>query len=241
MGLILLVLSPLACEKPFSTPNAPLTSPSATPTPTTTLTCVPTPQPYIGAPPNGIYWESADIDGCQCANPSADLLLSVNGAPETTAGVTLTGSNGTTVSLSFNYLVTIGVGYVYAEYDNTVPFVFTAGCTFTLSTTTTIGTASAALEAPGNFTVAPDGSTVGWGVGAEFEPIYIRWPGGNGAYNQPFTCNHPVPPISVPSQDYAYGPGTYVISFCFSNSTTNIINGSGLLRVGAVQNTYVVR
>jgi hypothetical protein len=219
--------------------SAPTNTPTVTSTPTSTPTCAITPVPYTGAAPTGIFWDFASVSGnLNYGTSGASVQLSVNGYQETTAGVTLTGSDSTSAPMTYSGPITMGSS-TYSNYL-TNAFTYTAGVTYTLTTATSIGTASASLPAPGNFTFAPDGSYVSWTTDATYEPIYLRPPGGN-PYWQPLTCNHQPSPASIPVTAYAFGPGNYELDANFSNATTVINNGTGLYEVSVYQGVTIVK
>ncbi len=140
----------LGCQKTYVVP--PLTQSAA---PTVTPICYGGIDGEPGTCTSGINWgafvENYDVSGVY--QYAASMALAVNCAPETTDGVTLTGP-GVTLPLAYDNLVTIG-GTVYASYQSvTVTGSLTSGDVYTMTSATSIGTASAAVTLSEPITVS---------------------------------------------------------------------------------------
>ena len=185
--------------------GCPAITPATTPTPTATLATA-TPTPTAGIP-NGIFWDPGSVYQHVLAPgefASVSLSLAVNKRPETTAIVTLAGPGGASDTIPYSSTITLG-GFSYAFYfsaDLHVPYV--AGAAYTLTSVTSIGTAAATFTAPGDITIAGDGSQVSWAYDGDSEQIAVVSPS---QYDSGFS--NKTSPFTIPVDAYADGPGTY--------------------------------
>jgi len=156
-------------------PTATLTrtgTPSATFTPTPTLTGSPiwtaTPTatayntPFLGGATPGIFWSYSAVlgSGTNGTVGNATLMMAVNLAAETTAGVTLTTSLG---DVPLTYVGSSNYGSYQLAQFSAAPFTYQPGDTYTMTTVTSIGAATAVLQAPGGgVSLTADGKTATW-------------------------------------------------------------------------------
>ena len=152
--------------------------------------------PSAPAPTSTIFWNSAYVtrSACYtggvpyCGSFDAGVTLSVNGLPESTAAVTLTGPSGS-VPLTYVGPVT-AFGTVYAFYQYThmdgpmiipPPFIFAyvPGQNYILTTFTSAGTASVTAVAPGGFGggASSAGITVSWSFEGNADQVLVVAPG----------------------------------------------------------------
>lgn len=192
--MILLVLAsfaPLACEKTYQL--GPLTAPVPTPTAT----------PDIQWPNAEVSWlNDGGFGPFSPPYQSAQLDLQVNGLPDSTAGVTLSGS-GAGGSLPLTYSGPSTVSGLNCSHFQT-GITYTPGATYILKSTTSAGSVSATIVAPGGISLAPDYSFITWGylgnflsLAAVFE-VYSYPPYCNGGYLFLDTPNA-VPPVNITS------------------------------------------
>ncbi len=119
--MLLLVLLPLACQKTYTVgPLAPTPVPAFTSTPTQNPFCTVVALPTAGTIPNGIVWGAAEIMSTDYIGLHLDvsvmLYLAVNGAPESTDAVTMSGP-GYAGPVSYNGPATVS-GDVFAFYTS---------------------------------------------------------------------------------------------------------------------------
>jgi hypothetical protein len=154
---VLSVSLPLACTKTYSL--GPIEGEGPTPTPA----CSNSWGRYLACA-SGIDWGSAFVwnySNNSVYQYGATLNLAVNCAPETSAGVTMTGP-GVVLPLTYSGLATIG-GTVYADYQSvTVTGSLTPSDFYTLTTVTSIGSANASLAMPRAIHFDPLGQSVSW-------------------------------------------------------------------------------
>lgn len=245
LTLITLSFITTACVKPLNTiapsGTASTPTPGLTVSPTATSTCAitPIPDPSFAPPNTGIYM-SGTISGHQTYTSGSNsfILLTVNGLADSTAAVTLTGSDGTMAPLTYTGTQTMN-SYTLASYNASNNFTYNDGTIYTVTVITGIGTASCSVTSPGTVTFAPDGSSVTWSTDATYEPIYVRAP--DTSYWQPATCNHQKPPIAISTTAYAYGHGNYVLDANFENVNTTVIGGTGGLSAIADEGITVTK
>ncbi len=199
----------------------------ATPTPTGTATAVPsatpttTPHmtPTISVPGSGIFWGPAEIGSFP--GVTGWLSLAVNGSPESTAGVTLTTPSG---NVPFTYS---GVNGSMAAYSPASSFTYIPGGTYTMTTVTSIGTATASLVAPGPVSIAPDGSQASWTY--EGNEDYVTVQELFSPYNftlQTYNLTSDVDsPYSIPASAYP-ASGNYSVFPVAQSSTYNVTNAA---------------
>jgi len=208
--------------------GAPTAIPSATSTATAVYTSTPTTTPHttpiLTPPSQGIFWNPCEIGGV--VSPSTDaagyFVLSVNGAAETTAGVTLTTPNGD-IPFTCVYPGTTASTY-YPATGFTIPYV--AGGTYTMTTTTSIGVASATLTAPGDsVTLSADGFTASWGpVEGNEDYIEIRYQSTRPSYYtfQSYLITTDLQsPYQIPTSAYPLA-GNYSVQIVPQNTTYDI-------------------
>ena len=209
-------MSALNCTKPITTlPSAPspaLNSP--TPTFTFTPTFSPTTTPHItptvpAVPPSGIFWAPCEIVG-----GSSFFQMAVNGAPESTCGVTLTTPLG---PIPYSYYSAVGT---YALYFATSIIPYVPGGSYTMTTVTSIGTAAATLIAPGgSVSMNASGTLATWAVEGNEDYITV---GNAGSNYQSFLITTDLDsPAIIPASAYP-SPGTYYYDVVPQNTTYNI-------------------
>ncbi len=226
-GILLAIISPLACNKNYSL--GPLPGPTATPTIAPTATCAVIAQP----PPtsSGIYWEEAYVaSGSNYGSPEYDFELyqTVNGTPDSTSGVTVTGTGISPTALVYGGAYTI-TGVVYANYYAQGNTEITSGGTYTMTSVTSIGTASATAAMAGYATLASDGSAVTWAGSATTNFLDILSSNYSTSYSS-FKCWIPPSPILIPSTAYP-SHGSYLVAAERNNYTTSISGGAGIFDV----------
>ncbi len=158
-----------ACSGPSPSSPGVTEQDKATATPTVTVTATPT---------SSIDWETAAISRGS-VSAQAYVYLAVNSTADLTAAVTLSGSfSGSPVAL-----ITDGNDYPisgkdYALYEAT-GFSYQPGQSYTITTVTSAGTATATLTAPGNITFAPldtHGAVtqISWSVAGDYNYVSVQ-------------------------------------------------------------------
>jgi hypothetical protein len=222
---LLMLLSPLACSKTYTL--VPLSSASVTPVATATATpgCG-SPQILRGTPPSGVVLYGSVQSGVGYGIPeeivTVDLL--VNGAPVSTAAVTISGPG---LSMSVPYFGTDHQnGNTYAQYKIYNSGVsLSVGDTYTITAITTAGTASAASILPPMPTVELNGSGGSWAGPSQFNfglvNAVVR-------VTETFYQNScaSAGSISIPGSAYPDSEN-YVIEYDSENYTTTISGGLG--------------
>jgi len=157
--ILLAILSPLACSKTFTL--APLPAPTVTPTPTATFTAVPTccVNCQTVTCTSGITWGYGYVVNelnLGVNQYSATLAISVSCLPETTDAVTVIGPG---LNLPLTYVNNVAIGSTnYALYESgAVNGSLTTGASYTMTSITSIGTASASLAMCQSPSVATNG------------------------------------------------------------------------------------
>jgi hypothetical protein len=206
---------------------------STSPDPFLLPTRTPTPTPSL-------YWQNGMVGGGTIvqagaiATPTvvcfAGLDLLVNGTPNPTANVYLTGTNlSAPLTLPYYGLSQSG-GLDYAHYETYNSFTYATNETYTLTCEAMGVTTWATQTAPGDITASwdSDGAVtyISWAVegnddwmhilDASLNPVTILWPD----LGSPLTLD--------PSTPYP-SPGQYIIVFISSNYTqavTNAVSGS---------------
>lgn len=220
-GLLLMI--PWACQKNYSvSPIAPVATPPCSTPPQLTTPCT-----------TGICWEGQVQSDVYNGSYSyyGDLYLAVNGAVVTNAGVTLTGTGIAPAPLVYKGTTNIG-GMNYAEYtSNSFSATLPPGGTYTLTSVTSIGTATASLTLPSYPTQAIDGSGATWSGPSQFN--YVAVSNGSSLTYNSGTCYSVNSPFSVPSSAYP-APGGYYFGVERFNYTSTITGGSGVYYVGTI-------
>jgi hypothetical protein len=167
--VILAALMPLACSQTYTfSPVA-----ASTPTPTAVVT----PSCSVSAWGNyqsvtcvgGITWGNGAVmnyDNNSVNQYAATLALAVNCSPETTDVVTMTGP-GVTLPLAYVNNITLGATNYALYQSSTITGSLSAGSTYTLTSVTSIGTATASL--PLSQPLSITGSS----------PLTVSWDGTN--------------------------------------------------------------
>jgi hypothetical protein len=210
------LVSSWACVKPFSTlPSAPAPgNPTPTFTNTFTPTFSPTTTPHItptvpAVPPGGIFWAPCEIEG-----GSSFFQMAVNGAPESTSGVTLTTPSG---PIPYTYYSAAGA---YALYYATSIIPYVPGGSYTMTTVTSIGTAAATLIAPGGSVSMNASRTIAtWAV--EGNEDYITVGNAGSDYQSYLITTDLNSPATIPASAYP-SLGTYYYDVVPQNTTYNI-------------------
>ncbi len=198
----------------------PTLQPTATPTETFTA---PYQTPTVSVPPAGIYLV-ADTQN----NFFTYVNLAVNGAPETTATVTLTTPSGPLSLPYFSgnppsalapYFTNAGANLPGSDYQ--------AGGVYTLTVATSIGTVSASVTAPGgSVNFASDGSQVSWAVEGDEDYATVTRVSPYGTTYQSFaTVEDVTSPLSIPSSAYPTTGTSYYLTL-FAQSTLYNIPGT---------------
>lgn len=194
---------------------------SQTPSPSETSTVTPHLTPTIpAAPPSGIFWPLCEIYLMNHTTNQASSLfmLSVNGAVETTCAVTLTTPSG---NVPFAYSGPSSYPN-YAIYSPTTPILYQPGGTYTMTTITSIGTATASLTAPGGgVSISPDGLTTSWNVEGNEDYLNIKQTGGGYTYQSINYTMDLDSPFSVPASAYP-APGSYYVWLAAENTNYNV-------------------
>ena len=196
---------------------------------------VQTPTPN-SVPPMGIYWKWADVQHIKDVDVSgtvtrnrfeADIAFSVNHLAEPSAGVTLTGP-GFTIPLPYSGTVSCfnsSVTYTYAEFNAFgITWPYQPGGVYVLTVNTSIGVASSAVTAPGGIVISKDGLNANWTVEGDTGGIGVNSPSSVCTYSD---SGNLISPFSIPVSAYSAGSGNYVVTTSCSQTTTNIVNGSG--------------
>lgn len=192
--------------------------PETTPTPTASLTpapatpASPTPTPTLGSVP-GILWLPVSNFSHTVGSfdlTSLSLMMTVNGLAETTATVTLARGD-TSVPIPYASTVTFS-GLQAAVYNvsdlRALPYV--AGATYTLTAVTSAGTASLSFVAPGEITIAADGSQIAWTHDGSEEEIQVYAPSNALGFRAgPVDLASPFP---IPAEAYGEGAGSYRVA-----------------------------
>ncbi len=235
IGILLAGLSPLACQKTYNVNPlaASVTAPTATPT------C----SPYGGSPitcTTGITWGYAWVAGYNVNSVyqyAATLALAVDCLPETTDGVTLTGP-GVDLPLTYSNSSTIAGtagGTLYAVYgSNSVTGNLTVGSPYTLTTVTSIGTATSTilLNSINSLTFSTDGTSISWnGYGCNIN--LFLWQSGSIFFDYTGAGYEAASPLILPHT--CTSPCSEGADFIAS--TTNINGGSGIYYIsnGVIQ------
>ncbi len=229
-ALLSLLVMGFSCTKNYSV--SPLPAPTATPAPNP-LICTPT--QTAGPPPNGIYWYSAQIEGITVSNGVtvvngifAQVLLTVNGTAETTDTVNVSGPAGLSATIPYTDNVVVN-GNTYAQYQALLSNTYQTGGSYSLTTVTSIGTASATLTAPGNITVAPDGSSASWSNGGMLNTVGIYSSAPATVY-QTATCKSESSPFAFPLSNYSQS-AFYTFTVDCQNMTNAISGGAGYFKL----------
>jgi hypothetical protein len=235
------------CNKNYQL--APLSSSSSSgSSPVTNQLCIQmTISPTPGPPSTGIYWLGANVTNnfqfagfvSQATTFQCDIFMILNGMPESTCGVTVTGPNGSAPVTYIDTFAIVMEPQIYANYGtNITAFSYQVGATYTLTTTTSIGTATASMVAPGNFIVASNGSQVTWITPGNYNGVFVANPLGNFVFDQQ-PCVDINSPVNIPSSVYSSLIGNYSIGAGCQNITSAISGGSGFYTVADYyQTTY---
>src|SRR5581483_1185795 len=108
-------------------------------------------------------------------------------------------------------------------------FTYQTGATYTLTTLTVAGTASQSFVAPGNVSIASDGSQATW-TGGNNDSVQVDDSSNTTTFNSQTYTNNAISPFSIPVTAYP-AIGVYTVAAYATNSTTNINNGSGYFYV----------
>jgi TolB protein len=202
---------------------ADVASPTAT-SPGATITPPPpaTPTPTEGALA-GIAWHRQSIlqhVRFPTESSSIFLYIAVDGQAADSAQVTLTGPEGASTPLQFSAPEQIG-GVTYARFAaNPLGIPYVPGGSYTLTSVTSAGTASATFVAPGGITAAADGSQAAWTHDGTSEQILVVSPAAWASEPADRTS-----PYLVPAEAYGAGPGVYRLAVIV-NSTITAIDGA---------------
>ncbi|HUO57147.1 MAG TPA: hypothetical protein VMV05_03125 [bacterium] len=221
---------------PTNTPTSTPGSPTATPTSTfySLPTLSPTPTPTDGAAP-GVYWYYGNVvnftyDGATTFynGLTCQVVLTVNGAAESTCGVTVSGPG---VTMPVANSGTIGLyGVTYAIYSADLPVTYQPGGSYSLLTATSAGTAAATLTGPGGITLASDGSQASWAHEGNGDHVLVQSPLYNTTFRTPIGYDM-LSPVAIPPSAYQDGPGTYTLLATIMNRSYSITGGSGFFYV----------
>ena len=174
---------------PTATPSRTLTF-----TPTYTRTATPTGTITVVIPGTGIVvvW-GAFIDDDSGPLTQCSLGLVVNGMPESTAGITIIGSNATTNILPFvGYDTSLGVSI--ASY-NSSSINCDGGFSYVFRIWSSAGNAAISVIAPGGYTFADATDTLYWLTDGTEEYVFVR----NDGYHMTYELSGDLTsPISIP-------------------------------------------
>ncbi len=131
-------------------------------------------------------------------------------------------------------------GAVYSDYlSNQLPGVLASGVTYTLTSTTSAGTAYASLTMPDLGSLAADGSaatftgpTMNTSVQVYNSSFSLTYLSGN--------CGQISSPFLVPNSAYPTS-GSYLFALERANYTTNITGGAGLCEFYNLNQIYVTK
>lgn len=196
--------------------------------------------PSAPVPTSTIVWNSAYIASSSCytggtpycGSFEAGVTLSVNGLPESTTGVSLTGPAYTTsfpatyvgiISVPLVYVGPVTVsGNAYAFYHLIIPdgpmmfppvtqISYIPGQSYTLTTVTSAGTASITETAPGGFGggTSSAGTSVTWSYEGNADQVAVY----SGGVTYFTTTGDAVSPVLVPPLPYT-NPGTAFVESC---------------------------
>ncbi|HTA76489.1 MAG TPA: hypothetical protein VK791_04970 [bacterium] len=220
-----------SCTKSYSL--SPLTTVN---TPTATPACNAPSAP--AQPASGIYWIQASIQGSTFTNGihtsqvlSFYVSLLVNGVAESTDTVIVTGPGGLNVTLPYTTVSGTsssgGAEYQIFQAGTLVP-----GGTYVITTTTSAGTASATLTAPGGtINLAADGSTFGWTQGGQWNTAQVSTNVATSTTYSYQSCSSAALTTALPSSAYPSASQEYGLNATCSNFTTSVTNGVGLYEI----------
>jgi hypothetical protein len=156
----------------------------------------------------------------------ANLTLQVTDQPVTDATIYLNGTGfSSPITLSFTAATTQG-NQVYSRYDCLVGFNYQPGNSYSLTSETSLGTASATLIAPGNISIASDGSQISWTIsGTETDAQVYDGPDASGTKIYYSTTSLPSP-FNLPNSLFS-NPGIYSVSVQVVNTTNSIPGAAG--------------
>ena len=205
-------------------------TPTYSPTPSGTFT-----------PPMGLWVVGAYVDALENLSISGisysvtlngvTVDISVNHNAETTDGVTfITPLNG---SIPVTYTATANMGtYSYAEYTTAVSWVYVVNDSYSLAVSSSLGTATASVNAPGDITIASNGSTASAVYPGTYQAAVVESAStGVTTYVSP-TGTSVGSPYTYPSSAYPYSsPATYYTAYSagvtdFSVTGPNVAAGS---------------
>ena len=235
--------SDTATVSPTSTPSATAThSPTKTNSPT--ITSTPTITPTLTPPPLGLwvgggFQSSYSLSFSSCSpvtitsNITAmSVAISDNQAAVSTDAVTFITPYGS-IPVTYSSSVTYGT-FSQAYYNTTAPWTYTPNASYSLTVVGSAGTASVTLTAPGNLTLAPDGSSASAVYPGNLDTAFVwqfcPWPPVT-TYSSP-QGSSVGSPFTYPSSAYpAPTPETYLTSYSAGVSTpiasgTNLAAGS---------------
>jgi hypothetical protein len=196
--------------------------------------------PSPTAIPNGIYWRAAGVSHGDSGATQISLVQlhqAVNRLPETTASVTVAGSDGVTFQVPCTG-TTIIDGQSYAVYQRTGGFAYTVGVTYQLTSITSIGTAAASLEAPGGITHNAEYTQSSWTAEGNGDFVMVTDPSYDITFNT--TGLDAVSPVNIPSSAYP-SPGQYRLTTTVSNVTLAVAGaaaGSGFVTLDMKTSTF---
>jgi len=200
------------CSKGVSTTPTAMALGGDTPTATLTWTPFITPTPNASfTPPPGLFC------GAGISDSHVDLILSINGAPETTAAVTLNTPGGPIGLVSSTPSSTDFLAHYFNPAGS---ITYQPGWAYTLTVQTSVGSAAATVTAPGGLAIAPDGSSASWAYEGNYDFIYVL----DSNITVPFTydslklTSDLASPATIPATAYPH-PGTYEFRLFVNNST----------------------
>gem|GEM_PF-3373790 len=187
--------------------STPTVSSTWTQTQTATQTYTPT---SCATLPAGVFIQSVaaryDYDGTYFAYRQTEL--SVNGIAETTAGITMTGPS-LTLPLASGGTTMIPCGGNTGLYGPAVTaWAYQAGQVYTCQATTSGGTVTASLTAPGLITIPADGTQVSWSVDGTADWVQVTDASSHILWQTP--CCDALSPVTIPTSIYP-GSGQYFV------------------------------
>jgi len=163
---LLVLLLVIGAVLPFQWACTGSSNPYVLSVPTYTYNFPPTPTPQYAKPPMGLWvvgsFAGSLMDYNNGSGPSTLVntlfVLSVNQNAETTDGVTLITPGG---SIPASYLFTLNFGtYSMAEYAAYTQYSYVPNGAYSMSVSTSIGTATASMNAPGAISFEATGASV---------------------------------------------------------------------------------
>jgi hypothetical protein len=148
---------PIACTKTLSVPTLP--NPGATATPTVTATPAIPMGLFVGGSFQGLFANTSFYGGGISVTIMTEFDVSINQTAETTDAITLTTPVEGAVPVT--YWQTSGSGGVsFARYMTTLQYTYVPNATYSASVSTSLGTVTSTMSAPGSITFSASANSV---------------------------------------------------------------------------------